>query len=423
MKSKNDRHTEDGMKQLFVHNTRNLTQTALLEDGRLAEFSVEKTEGSSLVGNLYKGRVVNVLPGMQAAFVDIGLPKNAFLYVDDVLHPHLEKQPKEKPSISELLATGDERIVQVMKEPLGGKGARVTTHVSLPGRWIVYMPHADYIGISKKIEQEAERYRLRTMAEELRAPGEGIILRTNAEGENREALAGDLDALRRIWQEAARFGQTAKAPAELHRDSGLVQRMVRDVITPDTEELIVDDEACLEEAKAYLRKSAPALEQKARLYTDSVPLFEKFGIREQMERAFQPQVRLSSGGYLVWDQTEALTVIDVNTGKFTGSVDLEETVFRTNLEAAEEIARLLRLRDVGGIIVVDFIDMEKDEHRQQVEQLLETTMKRDRTKCQVVGWTRLGLLEITRKKARESVSSFFFETCPTCKGRGKITVR
>lgn len=411
------------MKQLFVHNTRNLTQSALLEDGRLAEFSVEKSEGISLVGNLYKGRVVNVLPGMQAAFVDIGLPKNAFLYVDDVLHPHLEKQPKEKPSISELLATGDERIVQVMKEPLGGKGARVTTHVSLPGRWIVYMPHADYIGISKKIEQEAERYRLRTLAEELRAPGEGIILRTNAEGENREALAGDLDALRRIWQEAARFGQTAKAPAELHRDSGLVQRMVRDVITPDTEELIVDDEACLEEAKAYLRKSAPALEQKARLYTDSVPLFQKFGIREQIERAFQPQVRLSSGGYLVWDQTEALTVIDVNTGKFTGSVDLEETVFRTNLEAAEEIARLLRLRDVGGIIVVDFIDMEKDEHRQQVEQLLETTMKRDRTKCQVVGWTRLGLLEITRKKARESVSSFFFETCPTCKGRGIITVR
>ncbi|TJY41438.1 Rne/Rng family ribonuclease [Cohnella pontilimi] len=411
------------MKQLFVHCTRNMTQSALLEDGRLAEFSVERSEGTSLVGNLYKGRVVNVLPGMQAAFVDIGLSKNAFLYVDDALHPHLEKQPKQKPSISEILAPGDDLIVQVMKEPLGGKGARVTTHFSLPGRWLVYMPYADYIGISKKIEQEAERNRLRTLAEELRAPGEGIILRTNAEGENREAISEDLGALRRIWQEAALTASSVQAPAELHRDSGLVQRMVRDVMTPDTEEFIVDDEACWKEAKEFLRKSAPALEGKARLYRDSVPLFEKFGIREQIERAFQPHIRLNSGGYLVWDETEALTVIDVNTGKFTGTVDLEETVFRTNLEAAEEIARLLRLRDAGGIIVVDFIDMEKDEHRQQVEQLLETTMKRDRTKCQVVGWTRLGLLEMTRKKARESVSSYFYETCPACKGRGKISLR
>jgi ribonuclease G len=411
------------MKQLLVHCTRNMTQSALLEDGRLTEFSVERSEGNSLVGNLYKGRVVNVLPGMQAAFVDIGLPKNAFLYVDDALHPHLDKQPKDKPSIADLLAIGDELIVQVMKEPLGGKGARITTHFSLPGRWLVYMPQADYVGISKKIGQEEERSRLRSLAEELRHVGEGIILRTNAEGESREALAEDLDALRRIWDGAARLGQQAKVPAELHRDSGLVQRMVRDVVTPDTEELIVDDEACMEEAKAYLHKTALLLEERVRLYREPMPLFDKFGVNEQADRAFQSQIRLSSGAYLVWDQTEALSVIDVNTGKYTGSVDLEETVFQTNLEAAEEIARLLRLRDVGGIIIVDFIDMEKDEHREQVEQLLETTMRRDRTKCQVVGWTRLGLLEITRKKARESVSSFFFETCPTCKGSGKISSR
>jgi ribonuclease G len=411
------------MKQLFVHSTRSLTQSALLEDGRLSEFSVERSEGHALVGNLYKGRVVNVLPGMQAAFVDIGLSKNAFLHVDDALHPHLDKQPKEKPPIADLLSAGDELIVQVMKEPLGGKGARVTTHFSLPGRWLVYMPFADYVGISKKIEQESERNRLRALADELRRPGEGIILRTNAAAENRDALAADLESLRRIWEDAFRLGEGSKATAELHRDSGLVERMIRDVITPDTEELIFDDPGCLDEAKAYLRKTAPAWETRARLYRGSTPLFTKFGIQEQIDRAFQPQIRLASGGYLVWDQTEALTVIDVNTGKYTGSIDLEETVFRTNLEAADEIARLLRLRDVGGIIIVDFIDMEKDEHRQQVEQLLETTMKRDRTKCQAVGWTRLGLLEITRKKARESVSSFFFETCPTCQGRGKITVR
>lgn len=411
------------MKQLFVHCTRNLTQLALLEDGRLAEISVERSEGDSLVGNLYKGRVVNVLPGMQAAFVDIGLSKNAFLYVDDALHPHLEKQPKDKPSISELLSPGDELIVQIMKEPLGGKGARVTTHFSLPGRWLVYMPHADYVGISKKIEHETERNRLRALAEEIRQPGEGIILRTNAEGMSREALLSDLDGLRRSWEEALQRGESAKAPAELHRDLGLVQRMVRDIVTPDTEELIFDDERRMEEARTYLNRAVPELEGRLRLHRDAAPLFEKFGIKEQLDRAFQSQVRLASGGYLVLDQTEALTVIDVNTGKYTGSVDLEETVFRTNLEAAEEIARLLRLRDIGGIIIVDFIDMEREEHRLEVEQLLEATMKRDRTKCQVVGWTRLGLLEITRKKARESVSSFFLETCPTCKGRGTVAAR
>ncbi|KIL36415.1 ribonuclease [Cohnella kolymensis] len=411
------------MKQLFVHCSPNVTQSALLEDGRLTEFSVEKTESSSLIGNVYKGRVVNVLPGMEAAFVDIGLSKNAFLYIDDALHPHLDKQPKEKPSIAELMKPGDELLVQVMKEPFGGKGARVTTHFSLPGRWLVYMPTADYVGISKKIERESERARLKTLADEIRAKGEGVIMRTNAEGESRPALAEDLESLRSLWQGVLARSEAASAPSELHRDFGLVHRVIRDIITPDTEELIIDDTNCLEEAKAYLRQTAPALENKARLYADSIPLFQRFGISDQLERAFQSRIRLESGGDVAWDQTEALSVIDVNTGKYTGSVDLEQTVFRTNLEAAEEIARLLRLRDIGGIIIVDFIDMEKEEHRQQVVQRLETTMKRDRTKCQVVGWTRLGLLEITRKKARQSVSSYFFETCPTCKGRGKIASR
>ncbi len=411
------------MKQLFVHCTRDLTQLALVEDGRLAEISIEKSEGDSLVGNVYKGRVVNVLPGMQAAFVDIGLSKNAFLYVDDALHHHLDKQPKEKPSIAELLSPDDELMVQVMKEPLGGKGARVTTHFSLPGRWLVYMPHADYIGISKKIDHETERARLRELAEEIRLPGEGIIMRTNAVGISREALAEDLDGLRLKWKEALARAEFVGAPAELHRDSGLVERMVRDIVTPDTEELIFDDEKRLEEAKAYLRRVVPGLEHSVRLHREEEDMFAAFGIKEQMDRAFQAHVRLDNGGYLVWDQTEALTVIDVNTGKYTGTDDLEETVFQTNLEAAEEIAKLLRLRDVGGIIIVDFIDMEQEVHRQQVVQRLEATIKKDRTKCQVVGWTRLGLLEITRKKARESVSSFFLKACPTCKGRGQISAR
>jgi ribonuclease G len=411
------------MKQLFIHCSQNVTQSALLEDGRLTEFSVERMVGTSLIGNLYKGRVVNVLPGMQAAFVDIGLPKNAFLYVDDALHPHLDKQPKEKPAISDLLKPGDVLLVQIMKEPLGGKGARVTTHFSIPGRWLVYMPSADYIGISKKIEQESERSRLRSLAESIRLEGEGAILRTNAEGVSREALEEDLHALRQAWQNIVERSKEASAPAELHRDSGLVERMVRDVITPETEQLFVDDEVSYKEAKAYLRQSAPALEEKVRLYSESQPLFDKYGIQEQLDKAFQSRIWLQSGGYLVWEQTEALTVIDVNTGKYTGSIDLEETVFRTNMEAADEVARLLRLRDVGGIIIVDFIDMETEDHRHQIAQRLETTIKRDRTKCQVVGWTKLGLMEITRKKARENAMNFFYETCASCKGSGKIYVR
>lgn len=411
------------MKQLFIHCSQNVTQSALMEDGRLTEFSVERMEGASLIGNLYKGRVVNVLPGMQAAFVDIGLPKNAFLYVDDALHPHLDKQPKVKPSITEVLKPGDELLVQIMKEPLGGKGARVTTHFSIPGRWLVYMPNADYIGISKKIEQDAERSRLKNMAEKMRMDGEGIILRTNAEGESREALEEDLGTLRQAWNDAKLRSKLAEAPSEVQRASGLVERIVRDVITPDTEELIIDDEICLQQAKAYLRHTAPALVEKVKLYAHAQPLFNKFGIKEQLDRAFQSRIWLQSGGYLVWDQTEALSVIDVNTGKFTGSIDLEETVFHTNMEAAEEIARLLRLRDVGGIIIIDFIDMDSEEHRHQVEQRLETTIKQDRTKCQVVGWTRLGLMEITRKKARENPMNYFYETCASCKGRGKLYIR
>ena len=412
------------MKQLFVHCARNETQLALLEDGQLVEMNVERSAADSLVGNLYKGRIVNVLPGMQAAFVDIGLSRNAFLYVDDVLHHHLEKQPKDKPSIDELLSPGDALIVQITKDPLRGKGARVTTHYSLPGRWLVYMPEADYIGISRKIEQESERVRLRGLAEELLVDGEGVILRTNAEGESRAALEADLDSLRRRWTAALREGETAKPPAELHRDSGLMERMVRDIVTPDTEQLIFDDKRCLEEARAYLRQVAPGLEDRMSLYdAKELPLFDRFGISEQIHKAFHPHVRLPSGGYLVWDQTEALTVVDVNTGKYTGGSDLEDTVFHTNLEAASEIARLLRLRDLGGIIIVDFIDMTQEEHRLQIVHQLESLIRRDRTKCQVIGWTRLGLLEITRKKARESVSHYFQETCPTCKGRGMVATR
>ncbi|MFC4809010.1 Rne/Rng family ribonuclease [Paenibacillus sp. GCM10023250] len=393
------------MKKMLVHGQKDMLQIAIVDDHVLQEYYMEKTEhAGQLVGSIYKARVVNVLPGMQAAFVDIGLPKNAFLYIDDVLHPHLDRQPKEKPQINRLLQPGQELLVQVMKEPLGGKGARVTTHFSLPGRFLVYMPIADYIGVSKKVSTEAERSRMRAIGERIRLSGEGVIMRTAAEGESVESLEGDVRFLRELWQEIRHRGEAASAPMLLHRDADLVHRLVRDLLTAEIDEIWIDDGAVFRKTKSMMKRLAPAMLPRLRLFEPVIggaSLFQQAHIHEQMQEACQRRYRLKSGGDLVWDATEALTVIDVNTGRFVGTSDLEDTVFRTNLEAAEQIARLLRLRDVGGIIIVDFIDMEQEQHREQVMGLLERSIRSDRTKCQVVGWTRLGLLEMTRKKVRE----------------------
>lgn len=406
------------MKQMIVHCEEQVTQMALLEHGRLVEYAVEQATGTTSVGSFYKGRVVNVLPGMQAAFVDIGQKKNAFLYVDDCLHPHLEKQPKQKPPITSLLRVGQELIVQVMKEALGGKGARVTTHYSLPGRYSVYMPNADYIGVSKKIEQEAERTRLKQLAEELRENEEGMIIRTVAEGESRETLHGDIETLRELWNRITLCSAQAEAPALLHHDLNMVERLVRDAFSRDVDQLLIDNVRQAERVHTFVRSVAPDLENRIHTYKEAEPLFRRYHVQEQLDKAFQRKTWLESGGYLVWDQTEALTVVDVNTGKYTGTSHLEETVYLTNMEAAEEIARLIRLRDIGGIIIVDFIDMDTEEHRQHVVERLETMMKKDRTKCLVVGWTKLGLLELTRKKVREQVMNQFLQPCSSCGGSG-----
>ncbi|SFS58471.1 Rne/Rng family ribonuclease [Paenibacillus sp. BC26] len=396
------------MRRMLVHKQKDWLQIAVVDNNRLHEFYMEKNEDAGqLVGSVYKGKVINVLPGMQAAFVDIGLTKNAFLYIDDVLHPHLERQSKEKPQINQLLTAGQELIVQVMKEPLGGKGARVTTHYSLPGRFLVYMPAADYIGVSKKVIGEAERLRMRGIGEQIRLPGEGVIMRTAAIGESSDSLQHDVQFLRELWQGIEARGKSSSAPALLHREADLVHRLVRDLLTVEMDELWIDDRTAYLQTEALMKQMAPAMLPRLRLFEKQgqAGLFQHYRINEQLHEAFERRVRLGCGGDLVWDQTEALTVIDVNTGKFVGTSNLEDTVFRTNLEAAEQIARLLRIRDVGGIIIVDFIDMEKEEHRDEVMQLLERLVRADRTKCQVVGWTRLGLLEITRKKVREQTTS------------------
>ncbi|BCG60499.1 hypothetical protein PUR_39240 [Paenibacillus sp. URB8-2] len=383
------------------------------------EYAAERQEQQGLVGSYYKGRVMNVLPGMQAAFVDIGQKKNAFLYVDDVLHPHLEKQPKVKPSIDTLLRPGQEIVVQVRKEPRGNKGARVTTHYTLPGRWMVYMPFAEYVGVSKKIGRESERSRLKALGERLRKNEEGLIIRTVSEDEPPEAVEGDLSILRAQWKGIMRRAQKVEAPALLHSDLSIVQRFIRDTFDPLRDELLIDSQQAVREAETFLSEMAPDGYKPVERYTGNLSIFAAYGVEEQLERGFSRKITLDGGATLIWDEAEALTVIDVNTAQYTGGASLEETVTRTNLLAAEEIGRLIRLRDTGGIIVIDFIDMELEEHRKMVVGRLESIVGRDRTKTHILGWTRLGLLEMTRKKVRHDALEFSSRLCECCGGTGR----
>ncbi|WP_405082212.1 Rne/Rng family ribonuclease [Paenibacillus chitinolyticus] len=386
------------MKQLIVSCEAASLQAALLEDRKLVEYEAQHPSETQRAGSIYIGRVVNVLPGMQAAFVDIGLDKNAFLYIDDVLPVNMQKQPKTKPPIGDLLQQGQRVLVQVVKEPEGSKGARVTTHYSIPGRWLVYMPGAGYTAVSRKIEAEEEKVRLKQVADSLRCGEEGLILRTVSEGRSEEELRRDLLDLRELWTVIEQRAEAGAAPACIYQDLELLPRLARDVITENVLEIWVDDEAVRAELQGLLRQRSPELAARVRLDGGDVPLFERFGVADELSRSHRRKVWLPSGGYLVIDPTEALTVIDVNTGRFTGTSSLEQTVFRTNMEAAAEIPRLLRLRNLRGIIIVDFIDMEQSAHRDRVLECMAEAVKKDRSKTILLGWTKLGLLEITRKR-------------------------
>jgi ribonuclease G len=408
------------MKQIVVHCEEGLTRVALLENGKLEEYYEEGQKDHHVAGNIYMGKVVNVLPGMQAAFVDIGLKKNAFLYIDDILPAHLEKQPKVKPPITDLVKEGQTIMVQVVKEPVGTKGARITTHYAIPGRWGVYMPYADYIGVSRKIVSEAERERLKGLAAKLLSPEEGFIVRTVAEGESEEALSDDLQLLRKIWKSIEKEKESSsEVPRRMYSEMGLIPRLARDLMRNDVDELIVNHKEAMREITALLAALSSSYADKVKLYTGKKPLYRELGIEAQLEKAFNRKVWLDNGAYLIVDRTEALTVFDVNTGKYTGSVDLAQTVFEVNMAAAEEIARLLRIRDIGGMIIIDFIDMDIEEHKQKVLDNLETHVRRDRTKTVVVGWTKLGLVELTRKKIRENRENYGIQDCPACQGTGK----
>lgn len=407
-------------KQIIVSVDSRELRVAILEDGRTAEYYTERQAEQTIVGNIYKGRVANVLPGMQAAFIDIGMDKNAFLYIDDALALRGDDRPSEhKPKITELVREGQEIFVQVNKEAVGTKGARVTTALSLPGRYLVLMPNVSYLGISRRIENEAERERIRKLAEELRGDN-GCIIRTAAEGVDGELLAADFKYLSAQWQRIHKHAKNVRTPGLVYRDLNLLSRAVRDFFSEDVEEFWIDDHNAFETVRELLAIITPQFADRVKLYRGRENLFAHHRIDQEIEKALKRKVWLKSGGYLVIDQTEALTAIDINTGKFIGSTSLEETVLKTNLEAARELVRQIRLRDLGGIIIIDFIDMRNEEHRQQVLAEFEAQLKKDRTRNHVLGLTQLGLIEMTRKKVRQSLDEFLQKPCSYCEGRGKV---
>lgn len=415
-------------KEILVNVDTHETRAALVEGGTLTEFYVERPLSQRVVGNLYKAKVENVLPGMQAAFVNIGLEKNAFLYVDDADPPHnpgdepeISTEDLKKASIKDLVRMKQELLVQVVKEPMGTKGARVTRHVTMPGRYLVLMPTVDYVGVSRRITTEGERDRLRKLAEKIRSNGMGVIVRTVAEGKKEQELRNDFEFLSRLWQQVQRRMKKESAPALLHKDLGLIYRVVRDHFSPDISRFLIDSRQEYEKVLELLDATSPDLKRKVQYYeSHDAALFDMHDLDAEIDAALRKKVWLKSGGYLIIEQTEALTVIDVNTGKFVGRTNLADTVFRTNMEAVREVARQIRLRDLGGIIVIDFIDMEHAEHRQRVLDALNGQLKKDRTKTNVLGLTQLGLVELTRKKANQGLSSLFEQPCPYCEGKGRL---
>ncbi|MCX7794237.1 MAG: Rne/Rng family ribonuclease [Thermodesulfovibrionales bacterium] len=435
--------------EILINSTKEEIRVALLEGGQIVEFYVERRRGASLVGNIYKGRIVKVLPGMQSAFVDIGLERAAFLYVGDIVimdevstqfselmnheatQGHIEGTTQlnaqegiyikpQKASIDELIQEGQELLVQVAKDPIGTKGARVTAHITIPGRYVVFMPTIDHIGVSRRITDESERSRLKEIAERIKPKNGGIIVRTASEGCTEEELKRDLEFLLMLWDNILKKRDSQGAPLLLYSDLDLVLRTVRDMMGQNIERMIIDSEEDYNRVMDFVSLYFPKLKDKIELYDGQEPLFDAFGVEVDISRAMGRKVWLKSGGYIVIDQTEAMTVIDVNTGKFVGKESLEETVLKTNLEAVKEIAYQIRLRNLGGIIIIDFIDMEKPENRQKVFNAFVEMLKKDRVKSTILNISELGLIQMTRKRVRESITRILCEPCPYCDGRGYV---
>ena len=406
------------------------TRVALREKSRLVSYRAERHRTSSVVGNLYKGRVTRVLPGMQAAFIDIGLPRDGFLYVreaggimddfTDIFRVGDEPGPTEivETDIGDLLRQGQEILVQVVKDPIGTKGARLTTHITLPGRFLVYMPTVEQLGVSRRITDDDERSRLKAVIDEF--GGGGWIVRTAGEGQGGVELGADRRYLVKLWEQIQNATDRINAPYLVHHELSAVLRAVRDTFTSAVQEAWVDDEEAFEEVLEFLEQSDPSLVPRLKLFRKSTDLMSAFGIDRELEKAVRPKVWLKSGGYLVVNQTEALVAIDINTGKYVGTNSLEETVFTLNLEAVREIARQLRLRDLGGIVVIDFIDMEDPAHRLELYQALETELEGDSARIQLLPMSDIGLIQLTRKRTRPSLDRTLSRECPYCHGSGRI---
>ena len=411
--------------ELLINVTPQETRVAYVENGVLQEVHIERARRRGLVGNVYKGKVSRVLPGMQAAFVEIGLERTAFLHASDIVQTAVQKQEngdRSTETIMELLREGQEIIIQVVKDPMGSKGARLTTQISIPSRYLVYMPGADHIGVSQKIEDEAERQRLKDIinryADEF-DPG-GYIIRTVGEGVGDEAIYSDMRFLQKLWNAIKEHSETDPCGTLIHEDLPLVMRTMRDLSGTEIEKVRIDSNETFNKVYKFASKFIPELANCIEYYPGERPIFDIYAIEDEIRKALERKVALKSGGYLIIDQTEAMTTVDVNTGAFVGHRNLEETIFKTNLEATQAIVRQLRLRNLGGIIIIDFIDMQDPEHRRQVLRALEKNLERDHAKTHISEVSSLGLVEMTRKRTRESLEHVLCETCPTCNGRGSL---
>ena len=427
--------------EILINVRPNETRVAYIENGTLIDLKIQRKVSPTLVGSVHRGKVIRVLPGMQAAFVDIGLDRAAFLYVGDVRGDvgvdgehgdlydgeHADEDHKEaiepaeavKPKIQELLTEGQSILVQVAKDPLGSKGARITTHISLPGRNIVFMPTLSHLGVSRRIEDSNERDRLRTIVSSIEPKG-GVIVRTAGEGATEASLRFDIEYLHRLWQDIQRNYEKRTKPGLLHAEPEVELRALRDLLSEDIDRVITDDEESYKKVTAFISQFMPKFKNKVSLYKEQRPLFDSYEIDIEISRSIERKIWLKSGGYIVIDEAEALVVIDVNTGRYVGKKDFEDTILKTNMEALREIAHQLRIRNCGGIIIIDFIDMEKEAHREKVLTSLRDELQRDRARTTVVSMSNLGLVEMTRKRIRPSLVKTLCEPCTYCDGRGYI---
>jgi len=414
-------------------------RAAIMEDGELVELIVHQSQEGRILGNIYLGRVDKVVPGIQAAFVDIGEEKKGFLYVKDI-RPELtpwsdddvevledtrrkrsqKRRPAEQQNIDQILKKGQKILAQVSKEPMSTKGPRLTTHISLPGRNVVLLPTVTQRGLSRRIESAKERNRLHDIVKKTAPRNMGLIIRTAAENREHQEIEADIKLLVGQWRQVKRRAGNAKPPRLLHQGMGFLDSLIYDLFTANVEQLVVDDPDTRDAIRKDVKSLAPGLEERVRLHTDLMPIFEHYGLENKVEQIFRKKVWLKCGGYLIIEEMEALTAIDVNTGKYTGKRNMEDTIVRANLEAAKEVARQLRLRDIGGIIVIDFIDMKKRENRDRVLQELKTYLRGDRARSQIMQSSRLGIVEMTRKRVRESLAYAMRQPCPYCDGNGYI---